>query len=304
MFLPLIGILEQQNQQEQEDPYAANVVLFLKTDHSLLTTNTTTAANFTVPAINSTATVDVASSSFAAANRAIRVGNSAGNYIITAIPNGTQLTIKNCGGSDNAIPGTIIASGATIALSIIDSSQSPKNINAFGNVQLSSDGKLLFDGSIDCLFVSPNSDFGYGTGDLTIEGYFTLNNTATQTIFSHLTNVGSVAPHFYYQDASGTRYYTDGADRINGGALVANTEYHIAISKVSGITRVFVNGVQSGSSYTDEKNYGTTNPFVLGDYGNPRSQSLTFNGKCRKFRITKGIGRYTATFNPSISSYL
>ena len=94
------------------------------------------------------------------------------------------------------------------------------------------------------------------------------------------------------------KYFTASADRITGPTLSANQWYHIAISRSTGSTRLFVNGTQSGSTYADSNNYGTTAPFALGTYwnnGTPSSAS-TLSGYVSDLRITKGYARYTANF--------
>ena len=201
----------------------------------------------------------------------------------------------------------LVGSGANNSTTFTDISSSPKAITTYGDTKISTaqtNPSILFDGAGDLLYVPPNSDFGFGTGDFTIEAYVNLNNLGTQSIFSSLTTVPSVAPHLYYQSGSGLIYYTNSANRIAGSALTVGVRTHVAISRVSGVTKLFVGGVQSGSSYTDTNNYGTSNPFVIGDYGNPPSKVSTINGYQDNIKVTYGVGRYTTTFNPIADTYL
>jgi len=125
------------------------------------------------------------------------------------------------------------------------------------------------------------------------------NVTADQTVVSNLTSATSVNPHIYYSGNNGIRYYTNSVDRITGLALSASTWYHIAVCRSSGSTRMFVNGVQSGATYTDSNNYGASAPLGLGTYwaaGSPFTTS-TLNGYIDDLRITKAA-RYTANFTP------
>jgi hypothetical protein len=94
------------------------------------------------------------------------------------------------------------------------------------------------------------------------------------------------------------KYYTNSNDRISSGALTATTWYHVAVSKSSGSTKMFINGTQVGSTYTDANNYGTSAPLGIGTYwssGSPVTTS-TLNGYIDDLRITKGYARYTANF--------
>jgi len=157
---------------------------------------------------------------------------------------------------------------------------------------------MKFDGTVDALSIPSSTAFGLGTGDWTIEFWVYLNATTTQTLVSMLTTAASVAPHIYYQSASGIRYYTNSADRITGGALTTGVWNYIAVTKASGTTRMYINGTQTGSNYTDGNNYGTTNPFAVGDFGVPLSGTLTLNGYVQDVRITRGFAR-TVTTTPT-----
>jgi len=147
---------------------------------------------------------------------------------------------------------------------------------------------------------TPNAVYGYGTGDFTIEFWVFPNLLGSQTFVSNLTSAASVAPHIYYATAAGgsIRYFTNSADRITGTALSIGTWYHIAVSRTSGSTKMFINGTQAGSTYTDSNNYGTSNPLGIGDYGIPLTGASTLNGYMSNVRIVKGVGVYTGTFTP------
>jgi hypothetical protein len=156
-----------------------------------------------------------------------------------------------------------------------------------------------FNGSTQSLSVASNAVFGYGTSDFTMEGWFYFNNLNTMSVMSNLTTSSSVAPHIYYDSSSGLSYYTASAIRINGGALQANNWYHIAVSRSGTSTKMFVNGIQVGSTYTDTNNYGTSNPFIIADYAVPVSGSAQFNGNISNVRVVKGTALYTSNFVPS-----
>jgi len=165
---------------------------------------------------------------------------------------------------------------------------------------------MYFDGTTDYAVQATNTNFGYGTGDFTIEFWLYLNTvSADQTIVSHLSSTSSVNPHIYYSNGTTLRYYTNSADRITGSSLSINTWYHIAVCRASGSTKMFINGTQSGSTYTDSNNYGTTAPLGIGTYwsaGSPVTTS-TLNGYLDDLRITKGYARYTANFTAPTSAF-
>jgi hypothetical protein len=162
---------------------------------------------------------------------------------------------------------------------------------------------MYFDGTGDYVTEPTNVNFGYGTGDFTIEFWLYLNALGIQTIFSNLSADASVNPHIYY--SSGLLYFTNSANRITGSTLSTATWYHIAVCRASSSTKMFINGTQSGSTYADTNNYGTTAPLGIGTYwvsGTPSSAN-TLNGYITDLRITKGIARYTTTFTPPTAPF-
>jgi hypothetical protein len=165
-------------------------------------------------------------------------------------------------------------------------------------------GSLYFDGTTDYVVQPSSVNYEYGTGDFTIEFWLYLNSTGLQTIVSNLSAAtGGVQPHIYINTT--IRYYTNSADRITGASLSSGQWYHIAVSRGSGSTRLFVNGTQSGSTYADTNNY-TTAPLGVGTYwesGAPVTTN-TLNGYIDDLRITKGVARYTANFTPPTSTIL
>jgi hypothetical protein len=164
-------------------------------------------------------------------------------------------------------------------------------------------GSLEFDGTTDYIVQPTSENYGYGTGDFTIEFWLRLNATTTQTIVSNLTAANSTNPHIYINTT--IRYFTANADRITGASLSTGQWYHIAVCRGSGSTRLFVDGTQSGSTYTDSNNYGATAPLGIGTYwssGSPLTTS-TLNGFIDDLRITKGVARYTANFTPPAAAF-
>ena len=155
---------------------------------------------------------------------------------------------------------------------------------------------LLLDGTGDYVSISTSTEFGFGTGDFTIEAYVRLTDlVGNQQIFD-LRNgaVADIASTVYVSNGGQIRYYTNGADRIAGSTLSSGQWYHVALSKSSGSTKLFVDGTQVGATYTDSNDYGTTKPLTIGsryDGGN------VFGGHIDEFRVST-VARYTAAFSP------
>jgi hypothetical protein len=223
-------------------------------------------------------------------------------------------------GASNFTPPTAPPTATTNTVSLINfvnfgiyDATSKNDLQTVGNALVSTvqskwgGTSLYFDGTVDALFQPTNVNYGYGTGDFTIEFWLYLGAVTQQTIVSNLTTSTTTAPHIYYKLNTGIIYYTGvsgtGADRITGSALNTGQWYHIALARASGSTKLFVNGTQTGSTYTDNNNYGTSNPLGVGDYGSPLSGTSTLNGYIDDLRITKGYARYTSNFTAPTSAF-
>ena len=133
--------------------------------------------------------------------------------------------------------------------------------------------------------------------NFTIEFWSYLNSQSTFVIYDPRTAEPQLVPVIY--TASGQlRFYANGTDAIIGSTLSALTWYHIALTRSGTSTKLFVNGTQSGSTYTDSNNYIQTRP-VIGVY--PGNLTSYFNGYISSLRILKGTAQYTATFTPPTS---
>lgn len=158
-------------------------------------------------------------------------------------------------------------------------------------------GSGYFDGSGDYLELPSNSAFAFGTSDFTIEFWAYLNSQSTFVIYDPRTAEPQLVPVIY--TASGQlRFYANGTDAIIGSTLSALTWYHIALTRSGTSTKLFVNGTQSGSTYTDSNNYIQTRP-IIGVY--PGNLTSYFNGYISNLRILKGTAQYTSTFTPPTS---
>lgn len=205
---------------------------------------------------------------------------------ITAISGTTLLTLQSAAFTDNSTTNAVF----TPVGSPLVTGNNPFQAGYYSN---------YFDGSGDYLTAPTNAVFGYGTGDFTIEFWMYLTGTPDQTIFSNLTSASSTNPHIYYS-AGTIRYYTASADRITSSTIVPNRWYHVALSRASGSTKMFVNGVQAGSTYADSNNYGTTAPLGLATYwsGGSPATTGTFTGYLSNVRVVKGTAVYTSAFTP------
>jgi hypothetical protein len=151
-----------------------------------------------------------------------------------------------------------------------------------------------FDGSGDYLTLGGQSAFVFGTGDFTIEMFAYVTNTAN-TIFDLRPSTPSGAYITIYMTGGVIYYYANGANQINGGTLPLNQWVHIVASRVSSNTRLFINGVQVGSTYSDTTNYTTSGSRpIIGADGNVTG-STPMIGYLSNLRVVKGSGVTSVT---------
>ncbi len=187
--------------------------------------------------------------------------------------------------------------GANGSTTITD--QKGKAATAYGNAHISTaqskfgGSSAYFDGTGDYISFASNSDFSFGTGDFTVE--FWLNCTRAGNVIDYASNT----PNLYFDGSNNLVFYAGGASRISTSGVVANTWQHIALCRSGTSTRLFIDGTQVGSTYTDTINYSNAVPYIGSNNGGTGS----ITGYIDDLRITKGIARYTTNFTPPTAAF-
>tara|TARA_R100000655_G_scaffold4747_1_gene15103 strand:- start:1072 stop:3189 length:2118 start_codon:yes stop_codon:yes gene_type:complete len=180
-------------------------------------------------------------------------------------------------------PGTITAhSSPTVSIS-----------NPFGNKR-----SVSFDGTDDYLTFSASSDLQLSTGDFTVEGWFKYDSASGYPcLFDCRSTTGSTTNGFaaFINETSGKLgLYTAGGWICDEGvALSADQWYHFAAVKNSGTIKLYINGVQSGDSYTTSTDF-TNNTLRI---GSGATGANNMNGLISNFRVVKGTAVYTSAFS-------
>lgn len=85
---------------------------------------------------------------------------------------------------------------------------------------------------------------------------------------------------------------------------ILNREYIISISRVSGVTYLFIDGIQQGPGVTDSNTYhnGDANVVVGGEMSSTTAvvANTSLTGFVDEVRLTVGTGRYAASHTPSL----
>lgn len=158
---------------------------------------------------------------------------------------------------------------------------------------------IVFDGTDDKLSVADDADFGFGTGDFTVEFMARSNGALAADVLIDFRESATTdtAPLILWSGTGVLTFQTGTTARINSsaGAIVADTWYHIAAARSSGTTKLFIDGTQVGSDYTDANDYTASRPCsIAGTF----SGVALLTGWMSNIRITKGVARYTGSFTP------
>jgi hypothetical protein len=184
------------------------------------------------------------------------------------------------------------------------------NLETVGNAQISTSvvkygsGSIYLDGTGDYLFLnSPTTNlFSFGTGDFTIEFWVNtldLGASADKAIIDFRpTGTNGAYPYLYIYQSQIVYWFNAAGAITQSGTLSTNVWYHVALCRSGSSTRLFINGVQSGSTFTnsDSCSVGANRPVI----GVNSGLGANFNGYLDDIRITKGLARYIANFTPPL----
>ena len=164
-------------------------------------------------------------------------------------------------------------------------------------------GAMYFDGTGDYLTLPASSNFDFGAGNLTFEGWINVPDISStyKCIFSQ-----GYPIQIYARAGTIEVYFNDSDDSVSyivfitgpSNSVVANTWTHFAVVRNGTTFTVYVNGIAGtpATGVSQSVFYSATAPnvgYVTGGLG-----PYIFNGYIDDLRITKGIARYTANFTP------
>jgi hypothetical protein len=163
---------------------------------------------------------------------------------------------------------------------------------------------MYFDGAGDYLDTQSNPQFYFGSGDFTIEGWLYWDSSkATIQIFVDFrpTSTNGAYPCLYLSSSGQIIYYVNSSAIITSPAIAASTWTYFALSRSSGVARLFINGNQSGSS-TDTTTY-LQSRLRVANSGFSVSDGFEYKGYIDDLRITTGVSRYNYNFTPPIAQF-
>ena len=192
--------------------------------------------------------------------------------------------------------------GANNSTTFTDSSRYRRTTTVAGNTKISTAQKKYgsasgaFDGSGDYLDSDGSTDFEF-PGNFTIECWARFTGIGAYGLYdsrsSYTTGYISLRLH-----ESGIMVFENPGVVITGTtAIVADRWYHIAVSRSGSSIKMFLNGVQEGSTYSSSSTFLSS--ASMPSFGrNSFFGGGNMNGYVDDLRVTKGVARYTGTFTP------
>jgi YD repeat-containing protein len=193
------------------------------------------------------------------------------------------------------------ADGAHGSKDIVDSSPLAATGTLKRNAQISTAEGKFGGSSIYIPASTDNGDYGNLAGDFSLPGDFTVEfwmkpaSTTANTIAVRLGGGGGVFHDFYFGSDRLVIQQSNGPYCVSSGGLtgLANTWIHAAYVRMGGNLTMFVNGQPVFNCGAWAGTVGNANGMAFGY--NATSNAVYYDD----IRVTKGQGRYTATFIPS-----
>jgi len=210
---------------------------------------------------------------------------------LTAISGTSLLTLQNAAFTDNSTNNFVITPFGNVTVT----GNSPFNTTGFWS--------NYFDGSGDYLQTPSNSAFALGTGDYTVECWIYATSNPSDVGIYEGRSGGAASDGFTLTAFSSSviRIFSGGVLVASSGTSYVNQWTHVAVTRASGTTTLWINGVSQGTSSTS---YNCTNTDAVvggGRYSGGSSVNTSFPGYISNFRIVKGTAVYTGAFTPPTS---
>jgi len=226
------------------------------------------------------------------------------------VPTGQRSTPSNAvvhikGTDASFIDESQISSFVDMAVGNDNNGQNVEPSGSTTQVKFAGTKSMHFDQDVAIIKPTDINDYILGTGDFTIEKwiYFTSFNSGDNVLYDFRPSGVNGAYLNMYENAGTIKVYVGSANAntiVAGSAVSLNTWHHIALCRSGTSKKLFIDGNQSGSTYTDNVSYTCGDRgIVLGSIGYNNSYSAYgINAYIQDFRITKGLARYTSNFTP------
>lgn len=176
----------------------------------------------------------------------------------------------------------------------------PSGVSYTSNLTQITDGAISSGPSSTYLTLAPSADFGFGTGDFTVE-FFVYETSKVYTSGSNprAFDFGGTFQMVLHIPSDGDTIRIDYADSTlmtSNGTLFVNKWNHIALVRSGSTLSLYINGVFD-KSVSNSTNVPTPSSTIyIGRYYG--SDSGWINGFLSNFHVVKGTALYTSNFTP------
>ena len=237
---------------------------------------------------------------------AIRLSGTTGTYSVGETvtyydTDGTTVLAQGVIDSIDA-DGKIYLSGKVAGL-ITAEDRGGKTLTANGDAKLQTAQKkygtasLFLDGTGDYVSVSAQDDFGFGTGDFTVEAFvYKTADTGQEAIIDFRTAATDNAISIGVRNSNKPYLYVNGVYEIDSAtALNLSNWNHVAYVREGTTGTLYLNGTSVGT-WTDNTDYGVAKPVIIGA---GYTGGFTFwTGNIDEVRVLKGEAAYTGATIP------
>jgi hypothetical protein len=197
----------------------------------------------------------------------------------------------------NGTSAAIYDSSMIVTYETLGNSNSTTVIKKYGN------SSMYFDGTGDYLLTPSSPTLNFGSSDFTVEGWvyptslssdwFIISAVGSGGFFVGFSSVQTVG--FGWGRAAVAWDY-----RVASTATI-NTWQHVAVTRSGTSMRLFVNGVQQGTTQTISTAYNLgTSGTSIGSQG----ANYYLTGYLDDLRVTNGVARYTSNFTPPTTPFI
>ena len=210
---------------------------------------------------------------------------------LTAITNTKLLTCQSNRFVDNSASGHTLTPTGNAAVSAFGPFLTSEIYSAATN-----GASAYFDGAGD--YLDADDGVTFGTGEFTIEFFVYLNKEAQQFLFdARPDSVNTVYPVISVNSNDTLNYYANSGNRITSSTseiLSKNAWHHIALCRSGTSTKMFLDGTQVGSTYSDSTNYADSGRMRVGATKNATNR---VEGYMSDVRVVNSA-LYTSNFTP------
>lgn len=202
--------------------------------------------------------------------------------------------------------------GANGSTTFTDNSPTPKTVTRSGNAAISTAQSKFggasgyFDGNGDWVETPNSSDFVFGTGDFTVEAFIKISNQGHDAAIIDFFELGVSGWQLYVNSSGFLAFYehSPNVSFIASGVTVNdNNWHHVAASRNSGTLRIFVDGTKRYDASNTKNHSNIAVKLGIGAQIGSRNSAYDLEGYIDDVRITKGVGRYTASFTAPTSAF-